>query len=90
MKKYLFVMLTVFLIFGSACLEQSGPWSVVMGIMKKGFIDKSGNQVIPLSYENVTDFSEGMAGVYEKLKFGFIDNTGKAITPLLLLKGLPA
>ena len=64
---------------------------------KCGFMDKTGNIVIPLIYDadRYSDFSEGLALVYkgghyinasqrimEGGKCGFIDNTGKVVIPL--------
>ncbi|WP_066229064.1 WG repeat-containing protein [Metabacillus fastidiosus] len=42
------------------------------------FIDKSGKTVfkVPNNYDDVESFSEGLAEVYIKGKFGFIDKTG--------------
>jgi hypothetical protein len=52
---------------------------------KWGFHDKTGKLVIPAIFEEVNDFSEGLAGVKftttdgSKGKWGFIDKTGKTI-----------
>ena len=48
---------------------------------KKGFIDKSGNLIIPLAYLSVEDFSEGLAAVHNDGKVGFIDKKGTIIVP---------
>jgi hypothetical protein len=47
---------------------------------KYGFIDKTGNMVIPLQ-DNLGSrgFSEGPAGVTVGNKWGFIDKTGKMV-----------
>ena len=49
---------------------------------KYGFIDKSGNEVIPLEYDNVHFFYDGRARVQLNRKYGFIDKSGNKITPL--------
>ncbi len=49
---------------------------------KWGYIDKSGNEVIPIKYDYVDGFSEGLARVNLNDKWGFIDKSGKEITPL--------
>ena len=49
---------------------------------KYGFIDKTGEEVIPLEYDDAESFSEGLAVVYLNWKYGFIDKTGKEITPM--------
>ena len=50
-----------------------------------GYIDKKGRLVIPCIYDNVKDFSEGLARVSEKdWKFGFIDKKGNTIIPFTL------
>jgi hypothetical protein len=58
-----------------------------------GYIDKSGKLVIPLKYQNATNFSEGLAAVQEEngtnsSGFGYIDRTGKiAIAPQFEVAG---
>lgn len=47
-----------------------------------GFIDKKGNEVIPLKYSNAEKFFEGLAAVQLNNKWGFINNTGKEIIPI--------
>src|SRR5690554_21499 len=45
--------------------------------------DKTGVEVIvPLKYDNVEHFSDGLAMVQLNNKWGFIDKTGKEVTPL--------
>jgi len=46
-----------------------------------GFIDKTGKLVIPLVYDWVWDFSEGLAVVVQNGKCGFIDKTGEVVIP---------
>jgi len=54
---------------------------------KKGFIDKTGKEIIPFIYDITSEFSEGVACVGKKgeigYKFGFIDKTGKEIIPCI-------
>ena len=49
---------------------------------KYGFIDKTGAEVIPLKYDAVSSFSEGMAAVMVGEKFGFINIEGTEVVPL--------
>src|SRR5688572_23100327 len=48
-----------------------------------GYIDASGNEVIPPHYLDGFDFSEGRAHVVDKTtgRFGYIDSTGKVVLP---------
>jgi hypothetical protein len=48
---------------------------------KWGFVDITGNEVIPMIYEKVRKFSEGFAAVKANDKWGFIDKTGKVLIP---------
>ena len=49
---------------------------------KRGYIDKSGNLVIPCKWKNAWNFTEGMARVTdENNKHGYIDKTGKVVIP---------
>ena len=56
------------------------------GKMVWGFRDINGKEVIPATYLQVLDFSDGMAAVCGKVgeveKWGFIDTTGKLVIPL--------
>ncbi|MGZ5189645.1 MAG: WG repeat-containing protein [Flavisolibacter sp.] len=47
-----------------------------------GFVDSKGNEIIPLIYSNVMDFSEGLVGVQLKDKMGFLNREGKTIIPI--------
>ena len=49
---------------------------------KYGFIDNTGQVVIPPKYDLAWDFSEGLARVSQNGKYGFIDKTGKVVIPL--------
>lgn len=44
-----------------------------------GFIDKYGNEVIPLKYEYALCYSEGLAVVRFNRKFGYVDNSNKIV-----------
>ncbi|GIP36532.1 WG repeat-containing protein [Paenibacillus sp. J2TS4] len=64
---------------GLAQIEQDG---------QRGFIDRTGQIVIPMQHEytdNYNDytwnFSEGMAKILRAGKYGFIDKTGKEVIP---------
>ena len=55
--------------------------------VKWGFIDKKGNTVVPLKYNEVGDFSDGMAWVMtyvgEDMKYGYIDKFGNEVVPCI-------
>lgn len=46
-----------------------------------GFINKLGEVIIPLIYQDAKRFGEGLAPVKKDNKWGFIDKTGKTIIP---------
>ncbi len=48
---------------------------------RKGFIDESGNIVIPPRYTAANNFSEGLAAVSLHGSYGYIDKTGKMVIP---------
>jgi hypothetical protein len=48
-----------------------------------GFIDETGELVIPLEYEKTVFFSEGFAAVRKNGKWGAIDKTGKPFIPFI-------
>lgn len=48
---------------------------------RTGFIDTTGNVVIPLAYRHVEDFKEGLAAFYDHGKWGFMDKQGNIIIP---------
>lgn len=57
---------------------------------KYGFIDESGEVVIPLQFDSmVYDFKEGLACVEIDGKFGFIDKTGNIVIPCQYEDGYP-
>lgn len=53
----------------------------MMQVNNKGFIDTSGNIVIPCIYDWVYDFSEGLAAVNKESKWGFVNRTGEVVIP---------
>lgn len=46
-----------------------------------GFIDKTGNEIVPCKYDNARDFSEGVAAVEGDGGWGFIDKDNNIIIP---------
>ncbi|MCM1044743.1 MAG: WG repeat-containing protein [Candidatus Gastranaerophilales bacterium] len=46
-----------------------------------GFIDKTGELVIPCSYEGVTGFGEGICGVKKDGRWGYINRDGSEVIP---------
>ncbi|MEG2569151.1 MAG: WG repeat-containing protein, partial [Acinetobacter sp.] len=57
----------------------TGDYAPVSINEKYGFIDKSGKIVIPIEYDNVFDFSEGLFSVELDEKWGFIDINNEMI-----------
>ena len=51
---------------------QTGKW---------GYVNKSGNLVIPLRYDFAYEFSEGRARIESNNKYGYIDINGREIIP---------
>lgn len=49
---------------------------------KYGFKDSAGNIIIAAKYDDVHDFSEGLAAVRIGYNWGFIDELGKEVIPL--------
>lgn len=62
-------------------LELSPNWVVEAYKDHIGFIDRTGNLVIPMIYEQVGRFSEGRATVCKNKRWGVIDNNGNVIVP---------
>jgi len=48
---------------------------------KAGFIDKTGNIVIPIIFYHIDDFKEGVAAFKDKGGWGFIDKRGRIVLP---------
>ena len=64
--------------------EDSTPFVAIISRMdnnkrKFGYIDNTGNIVVPCMYTHAAVFSEGMAYVRRGDKFGYIDKTGKEV-----------
>ena len=57
---------------GLASVSKDGKW---------GFIDKTGQQVVPCNYSSVESFYGGLAIVVLNGKYGFVDNTGREVIP---------
>ena len=53
---------------------------------KYGVIDIKGNEVVRCSYNDILEFSEGLAAVSKDGKWGYIDIYGKITTPLVYEK----
>jgi hypothetical protein len=49
---------------------------------KWGFIDKAGNEIVPIKYDEVGHFVEGITTVWLNDDMGIIDKTGREIVPL--------
>lgn len=49
----------------------------------KGFMDASGNIVIPCIYDKVYDFGEGLAAVVKDGKIGFVDKKGNVVVSFI-------
>ncbi len=56
---------------------------------KYGFIDKTGEVVIPFKYDCASSFSKGLAAVKLDGKWGRIDKTGEVVIPLKYDDALP-
>jgi hypothetical protein len=61
-------------------------WPVLQH-QKYGYIDKTGQLIIPFKFSYATDFSEGLAGVEINDKFGYINKIGKFVIPPRFLWG---
>ena len=90
MKRYQFILfLAALLAMTSLNICSYGQeLRPVKGLNDKwGFVDESGKEIIPFTYDEVGEFSEGLARAMMIGKFGwhywgFIDKTGKVIIPL--------
>ncbi|MCS7076882.1 MAG: WG repeat-containing protein [Bacteroidia bacterium] len=49
------------------------------GNQKFGVIDKKGKEIIPCIYQNIMQFSGGMAGAKQNGKYGFLNKKGKKV-----------
>lgn len=48
---------------------------------KWGFVDSTGELIVPTKYDDVEDFSEGLAKVKKNGKWGYIDTRGNLVIP---------
>lgn len=48
---------------------------------KMGLIDKAGNEIVPLKYDYVKEYREGLVGVRSNWRYGFVDKTGVEVIP---------
>lgn len=53
-------------------------------IYKCGFIDITGKEITPITFSNVSDFTDGMAIVERDEKLGIIDLTGTELVPCII------
>lgn len=63
---------------GLAMVKQNDKW---------GYIDSTGNAVIPPIYDWTSDFKDGLARVSLNRRVGYIDKTGKEVIPFIYDKG---
>jgi hypothetical protein len=61
-------------------VERQGKW---------GYIDKTGQLIIPFKFDAADDFSEGLAAAAIKEKTGYIDKTGKFVIRPRFVEGYP-
>ncbi len=67
--------------FSSGFSNNERAW--VMKNKKYGFIDKTGKLVVPLEYDMVNGFSEGLARVRLNGKNGYVNTEGVLVIPLI-------
>lgn len=58
------------------------------GLDKFGVIDVKGNEIVPLKYEYIDDFYDGMAMVKSDNQIGFINTAGKEVIPTQYTTGI--
>lgn len=58
---------------GLAAVKKDGKW---------GYIDTTGQVVVPVQYDDIASFREGLAKVKKDGKYGFVDKTGQVVIPL--------
>lgn len=63
-------------------LEQANPGGGLERRGSYGFIDPSGQFIVPPQYRAAVDFSEGLAAVRSATEWGFIDSSGELRIPL--------
>lgn len=62
-------------------LDTSNPPSSVLNPVRYSFINTNGQKVFEGTYEQVSDFAEGLAAVRIKDKWGYINNQGQLVIP---------
>src|SRR5215471_3290954 len=65
--------------------DQAGPARRLTKVTERdrhGFIDETGQVVVPIEYADAGDFSEGLARVKQHNKWGFVDLTGRVVIPI--------
>ena len=81
--KILLVALLVTAHFASA---QKGPHQTRLAVVelnkKYGYVNETGQEVIPLKYDEAHIFSGNLTGVKLGGKWGLIDKTGQVVIPL--------
>ncbi|MGL6015090.1 MAG: WG repeat-containing protein, partial [Selenomonadaceae bacterium] len=55
--------------------------NLIASNMKRGFVDKTGKQLIPTTYDFVSSFQDGLAKVILHDKTGFVDHRGNFVIP---------
>lgn len=50
---------------------------------KYGFINKNGNVILPIKFDNTESFSDGMAKVVLKDKCGYVNEFGELVIPMI-------
>ncbi len=65
---------------GLALSARKNSWA--KSLQTFGFYDKNGNEVIPHKYDDATNFSNGLAYVFNKKTSGFINKKGEMVIPL--------
>jgi len=76
---------------GMLAVGSGGKWDYDYGFAyfryydggKYGFIDATGKEIVPLIYDYVGDFHDGIAVVGKDGKFGAIDKKGNVVVPLI-------
>ena len=67
----------------------NGPLTIKVG-GKYGYIDQEGYFIIPAKFEDVREFSQGLAAVKRSSKWGYIDKQGSVVVePLFDNNALP-
>jgi hypothetical protein len=76
---------------GMLAVANNGWWGIADPVYpcrsynegKWGFIDVRGNEIIPLIYDYVSNFNEGIAVVSKDGRYGAINNQGNVVVPII-------